>query len=193
MWIDDDRLTKIEDLDTGAYPKKCPICGENSIHLLMYRYNVMSSGGGSWTWCSSCKRYSHINASIPEWWMNFDGLGAGQLFASPEHNIDDKREDIDSWVNKLISEKKDISLEQPKSVTEDRMLYVIRIDPQKIKSDEKADFAAQLCRCDKEKALELIEKDGFELFPMPATDIHIVKEELEARNISFVISPEYKW
>ena len=193
MWKDDDSLSQIEGLETGTYPKKCPICGKNSVHLLMYRYSEMSTGGGSWTWCSSCRRYSHINVTIPKWWTNFDGLEVKQLFASPEYNIDDKREDIDRWVNKLISTKPDVSKEKPKSITDDKALYVIRIEPQKITTEEKAELAARLCRCDKNLALELIENEGFELYPMPATDIRIVKEALEANGILFGISPEYKW
>ncbi len=165
MWIDKDRLTQIEDFDTGIYPKKCPICGNNSIHLLMYRPNVMSTNGGRWTWCSSCKSYSHINATIPNWWINFDKIEPGQLFASPEYNIDDKREDIDKWVNKLISEKTNSLKEKPESINDDKTLYVIGIIPQKILTEEKAEFAAQLCRCDKGQALNLIENDGFELIP----------------------------
>ncbi|HAZ91486.1 MAG TPA: hypothetical protein DCX21_05885 [Eubacterium sp.] len=193
MWIDDDRLTEIEDCDTGIYPKKCPICGNNTIHKLMYRYSVMSSRGGSWIWCSSCKRYSHTNAIIPEWWSNYDGLEVGQLYASPEHNIDEKREAIDRWINKLISLKPNIPEKKPESITEDKTLYVIRIIPQKVTTEEKAEFVAYLCRCDKNQALELIKNEGYELFPMPAIDIRIVKKELEAKDLSYVISPEYKW
>lgn len=193
MWTDDDRLTQMEGLDTGTYPKKCPVCGNKSIHLLMYRYSVMSTNGGSWTWCSSCKKYSHINTVIPQWWKNYDGLEAGQLFASPEYNINDKRESIDNWVNSLISAKPDVSEENPTSLVADKTLYVIRIAPQKITTEETAELAAHLCRCEKEQAARLIENDGFELYPMPATDIRIVKDELEAKEIAFEISPEYKW
>ncbi len=193
MWIDEDRLTQIEEYDTGAYPKKCPICGKNSIHLLMYRPSVISTSGGRWTWCSSCKRYSHTNATIPKWWTNFDGIEEGQLFASPEYNIDEKRENIDKWINKLISEKDDVPKEEPLSINDDKTLYVIRIIPQKILTDEKVEFVSQLCRCDKGQALQLVENDGFDLYPMPATDIHIVKKELDVKDINYVVSPEYKW
>ena len=193
MWIDDDRLTQIKDFDVGTYPKKCPICGKENIHLLMYKPSVMSTGGGRWTWCSSCKKYSHINAIIPKWWINYDEIEAGQLFASPEYNIDDKSESIDKWVNKLISEREDDLKEEPESINDDKTLYVIRITPQKILTEEKAEFVACLCRCDKVQAINLIEKDGFELYPMPANDIRIVKEELEAKEITFMVSPNYKW
>ena len=60
-------------------------------------------------------------------------------------------------------------------------------------TEERAELAAKLCRCDKEQAIYLIENDGYELYPMPAADIRIVKEELEAKDINFIVSPEYKW
>lgn len=193
MWIDDDRLTQREDIDTGIYPKKCPICGKDSTHLFMYRASVMSTRGGIWTWCSSCKRFSHTHGTIPKWWTNFDEIEAEQLFSSPEFNINDKRKSIDKWVNKLISEKKDTTEEEPKSINDDKNLYVIKIVPQKILTEKKAELAVQLCRCDKEQALEIIENNGFELYPMYAIDISIVKKELEKNDISFTISPEYRW
>ena len=55
------------------------------------------------------------------------------------------------------------------------------------------EFAARLCRCDKEEEINMIENHGYELYPMPATDICLVKKELESKEISFTVSPEYKW
>ncbi len=193
MWIDDDRLTQIENYDEGTYPKTCPICGGNSIHLLMYRPSVMSTGGGRWVWCSSCKKYSHMNSFIPKWWTNYDGIEERLLFASPEYNIDVKSASIDKWVNKLISEKEMVSKKEPESINDDKTLYVIRIIPQKILTEEKTEFVSKLCRCDKGQALNLVENDGFDLYPMPATDILIVKKELDVKDINYVVSPEYKW
>ena len=193
MWIDDDRLTQIEDYDEGTYPKKCPICGGNSIHLLMYRPQVMSTVGGRWVWCSSCKKYSHMSSIIPKWWTNYDGLEEKQLFASPEYNIDVKSASIDKWVNKLISEKEMVSKKEPESINDDKTLYVIRIIPQKILTEERAEFVSKICRCDKGQALNLVENNGFDLYPMPATDILIVKKELDVKGINYVVSPEYKW
>ena len=192
MWIDDDRLTQ-EDFGIGTYPKKFPICGKDSIHLLMYRHSEMSTNGACWIWCSSCEKYSHINVTIPDWWDNYDRLGSDKLFASPEHNIDDERENIDKWVNKLINEKVDTPKEEPKSINDDKTLYVIKINTQKILTEEKAELAAQLCRCDKEQAINMIENHGFELYPMPAADISLVKKELESKKFNFTVSPEYKW
>ena len=105
MWSEDDRITRIKGLSIGKYPKKCPICEKNSIHLLMYKPKTKTASGGCWVWCSVCKKYSHTSLTIPEWWRNYNELKECQLFSSPEYNIDDKKEDIDKWVNKLISEK----------------------------------------------------------------------------------------
>ena len=128
-----------------------------------------------------------------KWWTNYEGIEARKLFASPEYNIDNERDNIDKWVNKLISEKEEVSKKEPESINDDKTLYVIRIIPQKIMTEERAELAAKLCRCDKEQAINLIENDGFELYPMPATDIYIVKKELEAKDINYIVSPEYKW
>ena len=51
------------------------------------------------------------------------GIEEGQLFASPEYNIDEKRENIDKWINKLISEKDDVPKEEPLSINDDKPLY----------------------------------------------------------------------
>lgn len=193
MWQDDDRITRIESLDAGLYPKTCPVCGENSIHMLMYKPAEKSFEGGCWIWCSSCNRYSHSSVVMPRWWRNFEGIEEDQLFASPEYYLDDKSNEIDAWVNQLISKRVNDSKQAPKTVDEDRTFYVIRIDPQKVSTEEKARLVEQICRCEKEKAIKMMETEGFKLHPMPAIDVGMVKKELEAKGIKFSIDPDYKW
>ena len=193
MWDYDDRIAEMENTDSGTYPKKCPVCGKDSIHMLMHRPKSGSSTGGFWIWCSFCKKYSHASVAIPRWWRNFNGLEESQLYASPEFSMDENRIEIDRWVNQLIRDKVDGLEESPKTAEEDRTFYVIRIDPQRGQSEEQADLLALICRCEKEEAMKRIEREGFVLHPMPAVDIRIVKKELESRGIKFSITPEYNW
>ena len=193
MWSDDDRVTKIDKLDEGFYPKRCPVCGKNSIHLLMYKPETKSSTGGCWIWCSACKRYSHASITIPEWWSNCNELEESQLFASPEQNIDEKREEIDKWVNLLISEKADVPEQIPKNADEDKTYYVVKIEPQIVQSEGKAELVEQICQCNRDEAKKLIEREGYKLHPTSAIDTGIIRRALKAKGISFTITPDYKW
>ena len=179
----------MENLFTGIYPKKCPLCGKDSIHLLLFKPEKQFSAGGSWIWCSSCNKFSHASVVIPKWWRNFNDLEEDQLFASPEYSIDDKRDEIDKWINKLISEKESDSEEIIQTTYERPRFYVIRIEPQKFLSEEQIKIVEQVCRCDNGEALEMVEREGIVLHPMTDIDIGIVKKELEAKDIQFSINP----
>ena len=193
MWSDDDRIAKNANIEQGTYPKKCPVCGKDSLHVMMYQPEAKAFTGGCWIWCSSCKKYSHTSVVIPKWWRNYNGLEESQLFASPELNIDVRSEEIDKWVNKLISEKADDDERLPKTINDDNRFYVIKIKPQKILSEEKAELVEQICRCGRDEALKTIERNGFELHPMSATDTGIVIKELGNKGIEFSVVPDYKW
>ncbi len=107
MWHDDnDDIMKLYNLleEHEIYnplPAVCPVCGSQSGHIYLHRYDE-EHHGGSWVWCSNCHSYSHASFRVPEWWRNLSLFSILDLHAVPD-NLDQKAQYIDDFVNKLLA------------------------------------------------------------------------------------------
>lgn len=104
IWRDDldaqlsDILSCVENI--APFPAACPACGSPDCHVYYHRYNEVTGRGGSWVWCSHCRRYSHFSCVVPQWWINMSDIDTAQLAALPDY-LESKKEMIDHWLNKL--------------------------------------------------------------------------------------------
>ena len=108
LWRDDfdsqlsDILNRAGDIH--LFPAVCPICGDSSCHVYYHRFSETSDRGGSWVWCSHCRHFSHFSCVVPKWWKNTSDIDRAQLAAIPDY-LEGKKEMIDNWLNKLLSDK----------------------------------------------------------------------------------------
>lgn len=106
MWKDDN--DKIMELYDGLlsrnmeFPSVCPVCGEKEGHVHVHAYDELH--GGIWMWCSACRSYAHMSGIIPTWWKNSVITTEDDLISEPTY-LEEKKEDIDRWVNNVIFEK----------------------------------------------------------------------------------------
>ena len=100
MWKDnDDRIIRLLNIPADKkFPEICPICGKQSGHIYMHRYN--ENHGGIWAWCSSCHNYAHLSGIIPCWWENYEEIDENNLNSIPEY-LDQNVDRLDSWINNL--------------------------------------------------------------------------------------------
>lgn len=81
-------------------PLKCPICGCNSGHVYMHRWE--GDRGTIWAWCSSCKACMHGRFKLPKWWSNSEDINVSELTAHPIF-LEPKAKLIDQHIKKLLT------------------------------------------------------------------------------------------
>jgi len=102
-WISDDSVDPLtallDDLVARplAAPFTCPVCTEpGSVHVHLHGF--AGAVGGSWIWCSRCRRYDHDRRTIPAWWFNNSLIDLESL-VSPPAPLDGSSDLIDQHWN----------------------------------------------------------------------------------------------
>lgn len=71
------------DLQQLRLPADCPACGARDLHVF-YRRHGDDGMGGTWAWCSNCRRFFHGRTAVPMWWREADFITDEALAAVPE-------------------------------------------------------------------------------------------------------------
>ena len=69
----------------GPFPARCPACSSPTLHVYFHRHDARHDRGGSWVWCSHCRRYSHASAKPPPGWRNLDLVDPQRLTHAPSY------------------------------------------------------------------------------------------------------------
>ena len=105
MWKDNDDLLIYGDenkLFLSMYPKVCPLCNHESVHLYLHRFEDDDAIGAMWLWCSNCKSYTHAQYRIPNIWKNIESIDENALESKTEY-LDNLSKDIDDHVNRIVN------------------------------------------------------------------------------------------
>lgn len=105
-WINDDSVEPLVIFvnsqlarSAGTMPGDCPVCETpSSVHIHAHRF--YDQIGGSWVWCSACRRYDHDRRNLPDWWVNNDAIGL-DLLESPPAALDEWSGVVDEHWNSL--------------------------------------------------------------------------------------------
>lgn len=105
MWNDnDDRIFSVFNFITEENLVKalvkCPICGENQIHIHMHRWENDKAKGAIWIWCSNCRVCTHGTIQLPNWWQNNHKIGIDKLGSHPNY-LEKIKDVVDEHLNSL--------------------------------------------------------------------------------------------
>lgn len=104
MWNEEDKLMQlVDEMGQGRLtsPAKCPSCGKNGVHYLIYRFDGSSNLGTAWLWCEECGSYTHFSYYVPDWWENPNFIDEEKLDSFVDYPANLTNE-IDQWISRLL-------------------------------------------------------------------------------------------
>jgi hypothetical protein len=62
----------------------CPSCHQAALRFFYLRGDDdATSHGGMWVWCPACRRFMHLTAAVPDWWVDEADVAVEDLDPEP--------------------------------------------------------------------------------------------------------------